>query len=159
MDKCLSMGCSIFCALFEQFSSFLEWVVRDVSGVNSVTQYLDDFLCVGTAGSRFCAVWLATLEHIAEQFGVPLAPEKTEGPRLVIQFLGIVIGAEVMECRLPLDKLEGLEAEICEMGGLRKVQLRALQSLLGKLNFACRILPMGRVFCRRLSASTAGQVT
>ncbi|XP_040211442.1 uncharacterized protein LOC120942272 [Rana temporaria] len=150
------MGCSVSCALFEQFSSFLEWVVRDVAGVDSVIHYLDDFLCIGPAGSKVCAVLLATLEHIAERFGVPLAPDKTEGPRSVIQFLGIVIDSEAMECRLPADKLEGLKEEVRGMIGMRKVQLRALQSLLGKLNFACRILPMGRIFCRRLAASTAG---
>lgn len=37
-----------------------------------------------------------------------------------------------------------------------KVKLWDLQSLLGKLNFACRIMPMGRVFCKRLAAATAG---
>lgn len=31
VDQCLPMGCSISCAIFEQFSSFVEWVVREVS--------------------------------------------------------------------------------------------------------------------------------
>lgn len=46
--------------------------------------------------------------------------------------------------------------EIQGILGLQKIQLQKPQSLLGKLNFACRIIPMGRVFCRRLSAATAG---
>lgn len=65
VDQCLPMGCSISCVIFEQFSSFVEWVVREVSGVNSIIHYLDDFLCMGPAASRICAVLLATLEHIA----------------------------------------------------------------------------------------------
>ena len=158
VDRCLPMGCSISCAFFETFSSFLEWVVLDVSGVNSVIHCLDDFLCVGPASSRVASVLLATLEHVAESFGVPLAPEKTEGPRTVMTFLGITLDSEVMECRLPEDKVVALKAEVKGMVGVRKVRLKELQSLLGKLNFACRILPMGRVFCRRLSASTAGVV-
>ena len=156
VDKCLPMGCSISCALFEMFSSFLEWVVRDVSGVGSIIHYLDDFLCVGPAASRIAAILLATLEHMAERFGVPLSPEKTEGPSAEMTFLGITLDSMAMECRLPEDKLEAMKAEIRGMLGVRKVKLRALQSLLGKLNFACRILPMGRVFSRRLSAATAG---
>lgn len=138
VDKCLPMGCSISCAIFEQFSSFLEWVVRDISGVNSIIHYLDDFLCIGPASSRICSVLLATLQHIADRFGIPLANEKTEGPCKVITFLGIVIDSEAMECRLPEDKLEDLKKEIAGLLGLQKVQLRALQSVLGKLNFACR---------------------
>lgn len=82
VDRCLPMGCSISCAFFEMFSSFLEWVVRDVSGINSVIHYLDDFLCVGPAGSNICAVLLGTLQHIAERFGVPLAPQKNSGPHV-----------------------------------------------------------------------------
>lgn len=152
VDQCLPMGCSISCALFEMFSSFVEWVVRDV---NSIIHYLDDFLCVGPS-SKVCGVLLATLQHITDCFGIPLAPEKTEGPRKVIIFLGIILDSEAMECHLPEDKLEDLKQAIRGMLGKHKVQLRVIQSLLGKLNFACQILPMGRVFCRRLSVSTAG---
>lgn len=65
---------------------------------------------------------------------------------MVITFLGIVLNSGAMECRLPLDKLEALKVEIMGMLGLRKVQLGVLQSLLGKLNFVCRILPMGGCF-------------
>lgn len=75
---------------------------------------------------------------------------------MVLSFLGIVLDSDTLECRLPEDKLVAFQAEIRGMMRLHKVQLRTLLSLLGKLNFACRILPMGRVFCRRLSASTAG---
>ncbi|XP_077342712.1 uncharacterized protein LOC143987679 [Lithobates pipiens] len=153
------MGCSISCALFERFSSFVEWVVRDVAGVNSAIHYLDDFLCVGPASSALCAVLLTTLEWVAEVFGIPLAPEKTERPTTVISFLGIVLDSEAMECLLPEDKLEALKGEVRGLVGMRKVQLRTLQSVLGKLNFACRIIPMGRVFSRRLAASTGGAVS
>lgn len=31
-DKCLPMGCSISCAIFEKFSTFLQWVVKEKAG-------------------------------------------------------------------------------------------------------------------------------
>lgn len=113
VDRCLPMGCSISCALFEKFSSFVEWVVQDVSVVNSIICYFDDFLCVGPSSSEICGVLLATLEHIAARFGIPLAPE-TEGPTTMISFLGIVLDSDTMECRLPEDKLATLKEEIIE---------------------------------------------
>lgn len=39
-------------------------------------------------------------------FGVPLAAQKTEGPTTELNFLGKVLDTGLMECRLPLDKLE-----------------------------------------------------
>lgn len=156
VDKCLPMGCSVSCAYFEKFSSFLEWVVRRESQVQSVLHYLDDFLFVGPRGSRVCSVLLRTMERISLGFGVPLAPDKTEGPVTVIRFLGIEIDSVLMECRLPADKLSDLKLVVCRARGVKKLRLRELQSLLGKLQFACRIIPMGRVFCRRLAMASAG---
>ncbi|KAM3924807.1 uncharacterized protein RB166_008163 [Leptodactylus fuscus] len=61
-----------------------------------------------------------------------------------------------MECRLPDEKLRDLKLAVGRASRLKKMQLKDLQSLLGKLNFACRIMPMGRVFSRCLAAATAG---
>lgn len=156
VDCCLPMGCSVSCSYFEAFSSFLEWVVKREAGWASVIHYLDDFLFMGPKDSRVCSLLLHTMERVAGQFGVPLAPEKTEGPTTVIKFLGIVIDTGMMECRLPEDKVRDLADSVRQVRTSKKVQLRQVQSLLGKLNFACRVIPMGRVFCRRLAQSTAG---
>lgn len=156
VDCCLPMGCSISCAYFETFSTFLEWVVKREAGWSAALHYLDDFLFIGPAGSKVCSVLLHTMERVAQQFGVPLAPDKTEGPATVVKFLGIVLDSVAMECRLPLDKVQDLLAVVGQVRRSKKVQLRQVQSLLGKLNFACRIIPMGRIFCRRLAQATAG---
>ncbi|KAM9323990.1 LOW QUALITY PROTEIN: uncharacterized protein PAF06_020242 [Gastrophryne carolinensis] len=108
VDRCLPMGCSISCAYFEAFSSFLEWVVRERAGMGSVTHYLDDFLCVGPAGTRVCDLLLATMLNVFGAFGVPVAHDKTEGPATVIKFLGIEIDTVKRVCRLPRDKIEDL---------------------------------------------------
>ncbi|KAM3921505.1 uncharacterized protein RB166_010897 [Leptodactylus fuscus] len=147
------MGCSISCSYFEMFSTFLEWIVRQVE---SVLHYLDDFLFVGPPGTWVCSVLLQEMVRVCRLFGVPLAPEKTEGPATVVKFLGIVIDTVRFECRLPEDKLRELRDLVGVAIRRRKLRLRELQSLLGRLNFACRIMPMGRVFCRRLAAATAG---
>ncbi|KAM3936164.1 uncharacterized protein RB166_003282 [Leptodactylus fuscus] len=54
------------------------------------------------------------------------------------------------------EKEEKRRADVQRACQLKKLRLRELQSLLCKLNFACRIMPMGRVFSRRLAAATAG---
>lgn len=156
VDMCLPMGCSISCKFFEMFASFLEWTVRDVSGFSSATHYLDDFLFVGPQGSPVCTVLLDTFRFLMKRFGVPLAEEKTVGPVTVLSFLGIELDSVSMVFRLPPDKLARLLTTIEEVLLKKKITLRQLQSLLGLLAFACRTLPMGRVFSRRLSLATVG---
>lgn len=107
-----------------------------MTGVNSVIHYLDDFLCVGPPSSNLCGILLAKVRHLAKRFGIPLAADKTEGPMSSIKSLGIVIDSQAMECRLPDDKLLSLKEEVRLMSGKRKIKLREVQSLLGKLNFA-----------------------
>ena len=46
-DKCLPMGCSISCSLFEKFSTFLEWALKHRVGLANVLHYSDDFCLVG----------------------------------------------------------------------------------------------------------------
>lgn len=116
--RCVAM---YSCALFEQFSSVVGGVVRDVSGGNSIIHYLDDFICMVPASSRICAGLLATWEHRADRFGIPVAPEKTGGPSTVITFLGVVLDSGAMERRLSVDKLANLKGEIAGVISLRKV--------------------------------------
>lgn len=86
-----------------------------------------------------------SLRHL----GFLLAEEKTVGPATVLSFLGIVIDTEKMECRLSEDKVRDLRVVVDRALRSPKIRLPNLQSLLEKLNFACRIMPMGRIFCRR----------
>lgn len=88
------------------------------------------------------------------RFGVPLSAEKMEGPVMTLSFVGIELDTVEMVFRLPQDKLERLTGLIAGFCAVRKVTLQQMQSLLGLLVFACRIMPMGRVFSRRLSLST-----
>ena len=48
-DMALPFGCSISCATFEMFATFLQWVVRTSSVMGELEHYLDDFLLGATA--------------------------------------------------------------------------------------------------------------
>lgn len=84
----------------------------------------------------------------------PPGAQKMEGPSTEI-FLGITVDTLTMECSLPLDKFEDLQQIVGEARKAKKVRLKQLQPLLGELNFPCHIMPIGRIFCRRLSAATS----
>lgn len=61
-----------------------------------------------------------------------------------------------MECWLPEDKVQYLHFVVYRAKGTRQIRLYDLQSLLGKLNFACQVILMGRVFCCGLAMASAG---
>ena len=46
-DKCLPMGCASSCAIFEKFSTALEWIGRVKGHVPHIIHVLDDFLLIG----------------------------------------------------------------------------------------------------------------
>ena len=86
-----------------------------------------------------------------------MAPEKVEGPTTCLKFLGLMVDTVAMEVRMPEKKCTDLLAEIrVILKGKKKVTLRELQSLIGKLNFACRAVVPGRPFCRRIIDATCG---
>lgn len=92
---------------------------------------------------------------MSRDFGVPLADEKTCLPSTTMEFLGIEIDTCMMEFRLPEVKLKKLKWLIMRVLK-KKVRLKEMQSLLGILAFACRIMPVGRIFSRRLYLAISG---
>ncbi|XP_053575778.1 uncharacterized protein LOC128665045 [Bombina bombina] len=157
VDRCLPMGCSLSCALFEAFSSFLHWVVASEVGSDPIAHYLDDFLIVGRAGSDDCLSTMNIMRSVMRHFGVPLAEDKTQGPASCLVFLGIEIDTQARLCRLPPDKVQGMLEAVRAAVSNAVISLKQLQSLLGLLNFACRVIPMGRVFNRRLERQLSGR--
>ncbi len=154
-DKCLPMGCSISCSLFEKFSTFLECKVKLFSGSRFLTHYLDDFLFVGASKAE-CTRLLVTFERACAELGVPLAREKTVGPVQIITFLGLEIDSIHGQVRVPQAKVTAVAAQIQQALSRRKISLVCIQSIVGSLNFLCKAVAPGRAFLRRLIALTHG---
>ena len=157
VDKCLPFGLSVSCNLFEKFSCFLEWQIKQNAKTDNMIHYLDDFCGCDKEKSGAQSLLDKSLSTF-DSLGVPTAPEKIEGPTTCIKFLGLEVDTVAMEVRLPEDKLSDLKAcvqdTILKKG--KKITLRELQSLIGKLNFACRAVAPGRAFLRRLIDATIG---
>jgi len=79
-NKCLPEGCSIACALFEKFATFLHRTVASISGLETLDHYLDDFFFAGANSTQNCTNLMQTFSKLCSQLGVPLADNKTVGP-------------------------------------------------------------------------------
>ena len=147
-DACLPMGARSSCALFEEFSSAIEHILRS-SGYAGCCHYLDDFLFIGRSREE-CENHLQAFKAVCSHLNVPIALEKTFGPDNVLEFLGFQIDTVEQSVKLPSDKLKkGIEL-ISEFLRREKCKLTELQGLLGFLNFTCTVILPGRAFLVRL---------
>lgn len=154
-DKCLPMGCSMSCKLFESFSSALEWIAKNKLHIPYIIHVLDDFLFLAPTFES-CKLALNSFLALCGNIGVPIAHEKTMGPSTCLEFLGITLDSIKQEARLPIDKLEKGKTSVTALTTKRKATLKELQGLLGFLNFTCSVIVPGRAFLRRLYSATKG---
>lgn len=142
--------------IFTAIADAAEWIMKQ-EGVEIVEHYLDDFLLMGAPGSQQCGEALATVVGVCERLGLPIAEQKTVGPVPRLTFLGIEMDTWAMELRLPRGKLVELKVLVHQWLGKRRACKREeLESLVGKLAHACKVVPPGKTFMRRMFELLAG---
>ncbi len=147
------MGSSSGCAIFETFSDAIQFLV-EARGCGKMSHVLDDFLMV-SANKPQSDVRLSCFLSLCELLGIPVVCEKTDS-RTCITFLGITLDTIKMEARLPQDKLAKCLHLVNMYRGLNKITIKQLESLTGLLNFACKVIRLGRPFLRRLYSLLEG---
>lgn len=154
-DKTLPMGLSYSCALFERLSTAFHWTAVNKLKLPFCAHILDDFFFVNFT-SDLSMKGLNIFLAWAQSIGLPINPDKTVTPCTTITFVGIELDSIAMEARLPLEKLQKIRSVLHSMRFRKKVTLQELQSVIGLLNFACRVVRPGRAFLRRLIDLTVG---
>lgn len=149
IDKNLPMGCSISCYLFENFATFLHWLVQKQSGLSSLDHYLDDFIFAGAAHSNNCKYLMDSFQNLCHKISIPLAENKTVGPSTFITFLGLGIDTVNMFVVIPLDKIEKLKSGIHLILSRKKLKVKEFESIVGLMAFCARAIPSARAFMRR----------
>ncbi|VDI34321.1 Hypothetical predicted protein [Mytilus galloprovincialis] len=149
INKCLPLGLSSSCQLFERFSTFLHCVVQSKSGLDTLDHYLDDFIFAGHESNNNCELLMDTFMKVCKDLCVPLADNKTVGPTTTLTFLGLEIDTLLMLVRIPENKVIKLRSGILYMVGRKKIKLKELESIIGLMAFCSRAIPSSRAFTRR----------
>lgn len=151
-DLALPFGLKSSPGIWERYASLAEWILRR-AGVRHLIHYVDDFLVGGAPDSEECAHAVSTIVAVFKRLGIPISTSKFEAeatPTTVVRFLGILIDSLRMEARLDTDRVAAIKAAL-KLWLTRKTCSRTeLQSLIGVLSFAARVVPAGRTFLRRL---------
>ena len=75
-----------------------------------------------------------------------MAPEKTVPPTTCLVFLGIEIDSASQILRLPQEKLDKLKQVLHQWVGKKTCKRKELESLIGYLSHACKVVRPGRSF-------------
>jgi hypothetical protein len=149
VDPMLPFGLRSAPKIFNAVADALEWGLRQ-RGIRNVFHYLDDFIIVAPPRSTECAASLALLDGMFTSLGVPIAEHKRDGPTTCLTFLGIEVDTAASQLRLPADKLQRLQRVLHEWGDRKACGRRELESLIGLLNHASKVVRSGRSFLRRM---------
>ena len=148
-DKCLPFGLRSAPFLFDQVGRAIEWIAR-CKGVPHLVRYLDDFLTFGQAHTSECTTNKNTILNVCSTVNAPVNPDKVVDPTTSLEFLGIWLDTKTLRASIAAPKRQELLADLRQMLPRRTCTKREMLRLIGKLSFACKVVPAGRTFLRRL---------
>lgn len=104
VDLTLPFGLRSAPFIFDCVASSVEWILTNNYNVSNLLHYLDDFILAGPPDSRVCGMDLATAIRVCSSLGLPIHPEKCEGPSTSLVILGIELDSVNQTARLPETK-------------------------------------------------------
>ena len=155
-DMVLPFGLRSAPFLSDEFSSAVEWIIENKLKIFKVIHILDDFFFATSPPRSNCMTALCQILHLFAELNIPIAPGKTFPACTCLEFMGILLDSNKMEARLPVDKLTRLQAALGQWANRKSATLQELQSLIGTLQFACKVIAPGRPFLQRIIHLTKG---
>ena len=149
-DKVIPFGLRLAPYIFNCLAEAVTWILHANYNVGHLYHYLEDFITLGAPNTEECNHNILLIQELFTRLNIPIAKEKFEGPSTSIVFLGISLDTEKLEAKLPPEKLDSIRAELARWLEQSSCTKRQLQSLIGLLSFAAKVVPPGRTFLRRM---------
>ena len=149
VDPMLPFGLRSAPKIFNVVADGLAWHLEQ-QGIDHILHYLDDFIVVGPPEASVCQQYVDIMERECTRLGVPLAAHKKEGPTTCLTFLGIEIDTIVGELRLPDEKIHRFQGLLDAWGSRSACTRKELESLIGHLTHACKVIRSAKAFLRRM---------
>ena len=150
VDLVLPFGLRSAPFIFDSVAEAVEWILKHNYAVDPLFHYLDDFLTLGPPNSPLCQSHVDTAFSVFHRLGLPLHHQKCEGPTTVMVFLGIQLDSVQQMASLPPDKVARILRLLQSWSRKSTCTRRELESLIGSLHHACRVVVPGRTFLRRM---------
>lgn len=150
-ERVLPFGLKSSCRLWELFALALHHFFSVDLGIQCLVHYVDDFLLAFPAQqTKEAKEGMRKAMELAHYLGLSMAASKAEGPTHQLTFLGIQLNTLEMIARLSADRLHELLSLLASWENKGSADESELASLLGVLDWACRVIRIGRPFKRRI---------
>lgn len=143
LDGKLPFGARKSPAIYNRITQAIQRMMRR-KGYNCCA-YLDDFICVANDKAS-CHQAFNCLLTLLRRLGLRINWTKVVDPCQCISYLGIEIDSVKGTLRLDQTKAQSLHALLLDTMKKTRLTKRQLQSIAGKLNWACNVHPWGRPF-------------
>ena len=150
VDLALPFGLCSAPYIFNSLAGMVEWIILNRYNVADLMHYLDNFLMACPAGSNQCAQNLQTSLAVCQSLGLLLHPGKCIGPVTRLVVLGIELDSIEQSTHLPAEKLANLQELIQSWRSRRWCTRRHLESLIGHLHHAAKVVWPGHTFLRHM---------
>ena len=145
VDPMLPFGLRSAPKLFNAVADALEWHLRQ-RGVQHIIHYLDNFIVIGWPASPDCVRVFDKLNESCTYLGVPIVEHKRARSATTLTFLGNESKTITGQLWLSADKLHHLQTLLREWGDRKACSRRELESLVGLLNHACKVVRAERSY-------------
>jgi hypothetical protein len=149
-DKVLPFGLGSSCALWEDFANALEWIIQHHAQIQSIIHYIDDTFLASRPSHKYALQQLQLVLAIYKILGVPVSLSKLIGPCTELEYLGILLNSVLMTARLSDARMTAIRTALDTWHTRETCTVTELQSLVGTLSFAAKVVRPGRIFLRRM---------
>lgn len=147
IERFLPFGLRTSPFIFDLFAKGLHWMLLN-EGLKYILHYLDDFLGI-IPPDEDAKPYTETFDSLCETLGLKVNKKKDK-LHTIVDFLGIELDTNSMQARLPEEKLQKAIKLVNSALKKKSIPLEELQTLVGFLAFASKVIVPGRAFLRRL---------
>lgn len=147
-DRFLPFGLRTSPFLFDLLAKALHWILMATFHWSIILHYLDDFFAILDPDDD-AARYQSDFDTLCLELGIKVNIKKNVCSTTA-EFLGIELDSMKMEARLPANKLAKARKAVEAALGKDYILHADLQSLVGFLSFAAKVVSPGRSFLRRL---------
>ena len=149
-ELCLIFGAASSVGLYDRLAKVVCLLVRTIAEfpADMMGQHLDDNFGAAPAGSWDLHRLDDTYQWVAKEIGVQLAPRDDPGKSFAPSHAGIILGVEYDTVQwtwaIPQERLDRILFTLHEVLGQDMVDLKVLESLVGKIIHVRPLVPDGR---------------